>query len=146
MGNTIPASGMAQRHAIDFQWYDSHWAIGNLRSGSTPSSGFGISYSADAGASWANKMYVYPTGVDLNGFKIQIGTGVNANSCSQGLYISAGSITNCPMTNHGALWYCSSVGTPFQYYFPDNQPFCYKRWYTSGAWTGWYKSGTYTAV
>jgi len=30
------------RHALDFRWYDSHWQIGNIRSGSTPSLGFGI--------------------------------------------------------------------------------------------------------
>ena len=30
------------RHALDFRWYDSHWQIGNVRSGAEPSAGFGI--------------------------------------------------------------------------------------------------------
>ncbi|MBK9578024.1 MAG: hypothetical protein IPO40_13195 [Fibrobacteres bacterium] len=31
------------RHALDFRWYDSHWQIGNVRSGAQPTAGFGIS-------------------------------------------------------------------------------------------------------
>ena len=53
LGNSAPEAGLAQRHAIDFRWYDSHWAIGNLRSGSTPSAGFGFSYSVD-GTTYSN--------------------------------------------------------------------------------------------
>jgi hypothetical protein len=34
--------GASIRHAFDFSWYDSHWQIGNVRSGDTPSLGFGI--------------------------------------------------------------------------------------------------------
>jgi len=30
------------RHGLDFAWYDSHWQIGNVRSGSNPSLGFGV--------------------------------------------------------------------------------------------------------
>lgn len=30
------------RHALDFRWYESHWQIGNVRSNSNPSLGFGI--------------------------------------------------------------------------------------------------------
>ena len=61
----------------------------------------------------------------------------DANSCAQGFHIVSAAITNAPTTNHGALLYVSSVGTPFQIFFPDNQNYVYKRWYTSGAWTSW---------
>lgn len=53
LGNSAPEAGLAHRHAIDFRWYNSHWAIGNLRSGSTPSAGFGFSYSVD-GTTYSN--------------------------------------------------------------------------------------------
>lgn len=58
LGNSAPESGKAQRHGIDFRWYDSHWIIGNLRSGSTPSAGFGFSYSSDGGTTYANQFII----------------------------------------------------------------------------------------
>lgn len=42
------------RNALDFRWYDTHWQIGNIRSASTPSAGFGFAYSED-GKSYALK-------------------------------------------------------------------------------------------
>ena len=46
---TLPIyhSLLAMVKVIDFQWFDSHWRIGNIRSGSTGSSGFGFSFSPD---------------------------------------------------------------------------------------------------
>lgn len=65
--------------ALDFQWYTSHWRIGNLRSGSTESSGFGFAFSANNstwnlrafigtdGYLWANKLGSYNYGSTLPG-------------------------------------------------------------------------------
>lgn len=47
--------------ALDFQHYDTHWRIGNLRGGSTDSLGFAFSYSAD------NETYTLPAYIDTNG-------------------------------------------------------------------------------
>lgn len=42
------------RSGIDFQWYDSHWRIGNIRSSSTPSDGFGFGFN-DGSNGWGLK-------------------------------------------------------------------------------------------
>lgn len=34
----------AINHAIDFAWYNTHWQIGNIRDGSSGTSGFGVTY------------------------------------------------------------------------------------------------------
>lgn len=70
LGNSAPEAGLAHRHAIDFRWYNSHWAIGNLRSGSTPSAGFGFSYSAD-GTTYSNVAIISNEGEinAIRGFK-----------------------------------------------------------------------------
>ncbi len=47
--------------ALDFQHYDTHWRIGNLRGGSTNSLGFAFSYSAD------NETYTLPAYIDTDG-------------------------------------------------------------------------------
>lgn len=47
--------------ALDFQHYNTHWRIGNLRGGSTNSLGFAFSYSAD------NETYTLPAYIDTNG-------------------------------------------------------------------------------
>jgi len=62
LGNSTPAVGAAQRHAIDFRWYDSHWAIGNIRTNSYPSAGFGFSYSEDAGSTYTNVCIISTSG------------------------------------------------------------------------------------
>ena len=70
LGNTAPESGKAQRKGIDFRWYDSHWMIGNLRTGSRPSAGFGFSYSAD-GTTYSNLVIISNEGKisAANGFE-----------------------------------------------------------------------------
>ena len=68
LGNGNPVSIPSQRHAIDFRWYDSHWAIGNLRSSSTPSAGFGFSYSSDGGSAYTNQVIISNDGnISANG-------------------------------------------------------------------------------
>lgn len=37
------------RNSLDFRWYDSHWQIGNLRSSSYDSAGFGFAFSGNGG-------------------------------------------------------------------------------------------------
>ena len=55
---TLPIyhSLLAMVKVIDFQWFDSHWRIGNIRSGSTASYGFGFSFSAD---NQTHSLYTY---------------------------------------------------------------------------------------
>lgn len=46
--NPTNAGGFSSiRKALDFRWYDSHWQIGNIRSGSSSSDGFGVTYGND---------------------------------------------------------------------------------------------------
>ena len=67
-----------------------------------------------------------------------ITSSLDANAVpDEGIYIVTNAITNAPTTNHGVLWNITSVGTPYQMFFPDCQTSIYKRWYTSGAWTAW---------
>lgn len=71
-----------------FDWYGNYWAIGNVRSGSTPSSGFGISYADNT------PIYLFSTtGLTANGY-LQAGNaaaydnpgGWNANVVASGAY------------------------------------------------------------
>ncbi len=47
---------------IDFQWYDTNWRIGNLRSSSTQSDGFGFAFKDENESSYTLKSYI-----DTNG-------------------------------------------------------------------------------
>lgn len=68
LGNNDPLSTPSQRHGIDFRWYASHWIIGNLRSTSTPSAGFGFSFSED-GTTYTNKAIIGNDGyITASGF------------------------------------------------------------------------------
>ena len=53
-------SYLALRTALDFQWYNSNWQIGNLRSGSTPSAGFGFACKQEGEDSFTLKAYITP--------------------------------------------------------------------------------------
>ena len=55
-------SFLSLRNAIDFTWYSSHWQIGNLRSSSIPSAGFGFAFSDDRGETFTLKSFI-----DLDG-------------------------------------------------------------------------------
>jgi len=70
------------------------------------------------------------------------------NLVKDGFYIARCSLKNAPTTNHGVVLVFSSVGTPFQFFFPDNQPDFYKRWgLSNGSFQGtWYKSSPFTPV
>lgn len=50
------------RDALDFQWYNDHWQIGNIRSSSVPSAGFGFSYSNDGGKTFKLVAYIDTSG------------------------------------------------------------------------------------
>ena len=43
---------------IDFQWYDTNWRIGNLRSSSTQSDGFGFAFKDENESSYTLKSYI----------------------------------------------------------------------------------------
>lgn len=51
---------LALRTALDFQWYSSNWQIGNLRSDSTPSAGFGFACKQEGENSFTLKARITP--------------------------------------------------------------------------------------
>ena len=66
-------------------------------------------------------------------------TTLDCNNLAPGL-TAAGVSANAAHTNHSAFLYISDVGTPFQIQIPDSSvPYIYKRYYSSGTWSGWFK-------
>lgn len=67
-------------------------------------------------------------------------TTLDCNNLAVGLTAAGVSATNAAHTNHSAFLYISDVGTPFQIQIPDSSvPYIYKRYYSSGTWSGWFK-------
>lgn len=67
-------------------------------------------------------------------------TTLNCNNLAVGLTVAKTTATNAAHTNPSAYLYISDVGTPFQIQIPDsNVPYIYKRYYSSGTWSGWFK-------
>ena len=67
-------------------------------------------------------------------------TTLDCNNLAVGLTAAGVSATNASHTNHSAFLYISDVGTPFQIQIPDSSvPYIYKRYYSSGGWSGWFK-------
>lgn len=67
-------------------------------------------------------------------------TTLDCNNLAAGLTAARISATNAAHTNHSAYLYISDVGTPFQIQIPDSSiPYIYKRYYSSGKWSGWFK-------
>ena len=80
----------------------------------------------------------------INKFKINVGTGIDANNVrtTNGMWISPASITNAAITNHGVLMGFANVGTPFQLYVADStHQYIYKRSWdsTNSVWRDWAK-------
>ena len=81
--------------------------------------------------------------------KFEVVTSLDADTVStDGLWFCHNSITGAPLTNHGMFLNVSSssMGTPFQMYFPDNSLKIYKRWYTNGAWVAWQEVDTWRGI
>lgn len=67
-------------------------------------------------------------------------TTLDCNNLAAGLTAARISATNAAHTHHSAYLYISDVGTPFQIQIPDSSiPYIYKRYYSSGKWSGWFK-------
>ena len=67
-------------------------------------------------------------------------TTLDCNNLAAGLTAARISATNAAHINHSAYLYISDVGTPFQIQIPDfSIPYIYKRYYSSGKWSGWFK-------
>lgn len=67
-------------------------------------------------------------------------TTLDCNNLAAGLTAARISATNAAHTNHSAYLYISDVGTPFQIQIPDSSiSYIYKRYYSSGKWSGWFK-------
>lgn len=67
-------------------------------------------------------------------------TTLDCNNLAAGLTAARVSATNAAHTNSSVYLYISDIGTPFQIQIPDsNVPYIYKRYYSSGKWSGWFK-------
>lgn len=67
-------------------------------------------------------------------------TTLDCNNLASGLTVARVIATNAAGTYHSAYLYISDVGTPFQIQIPDSDTsFIYKRYYSSGKWSGWFK-------
>ena len=67
-------------------------------------------------------------------------TTLDCNNLAVGLTAARVSATNAAHTNNSVYLYISDIGTPFQIQIPDsNVPYIYKRYYSSGKWSGWFK-------
>ena len=67
-------------------------------------------------------------------------TTLDCNNLASGLTVARVNATNAANTHHSAYLYISDVGTPFQIQIPDfDTSFIYKRYYSSGKWSGWFK-------
>ena len=67
-------------------------------------------------------------------------TTLDCNNLAVGLTAARVSATNAAHTNHSVYLYISDIETPFQIQIPDsNVPYIYKRYYSSGKWSGWFK-------
>lgn len=67
-------------------------------------------------------------------------TTLDCNNLAVGLTAAGVSATNAAHTNYSAFLYISDVGTPFQIQIPDSSvPYIYKRYYSSGTWSEWFK-------
>lgn len=66
-GDATASQMFSIRHGLDFKWYDSHWVIGNIRSGSIYTYGFGIGQLTSDGK-LAPGLRVTTDGIHANAF------------------------------------------------------------------------------
>jgi hypothetical protein len=67
-------------------------------------------------------------------------TTLDCNNLAVGLTAAKTTATNAAHTNPSAYLYISDVRTPFQIQIPDSGvQYIYKRYYSSGKWSGWFK-------
>lgn len=67
-------------------------------------------------------------------------TTLDCNNLASGLTVARVNATNAASAHHSAYLYISDVGTPFQIQIPDSDTsFIYKRYYSSGKWSEWFK-------
>lgn len=67
-------------------------------------------------------------------------TTLDCNNLAAGLTVARVNATNAGAAYHSAYLYISDIGTPFQIQIPDSDvPYIYKRYYSSGKWSGWFK-------
>ena len=67
-------------------------------------------------------------------------TTLDCNNLASGLTVARVNATNAASAHHSAYLYISNVGTPFQIQIPDsNTAYIYKRYYSSGKWSEWFK-------
>lgn len=67
-------------------------------------------------------------------------TTLDCNNLAAGLTAARVNATNAGTALHSAYLYISDVGTPFQIQIPDSSAsYIYKRYYSSGKWSGWFK-------
>lgn len=67
-------------------------------------------------------------------------TTLDCNNLGAGLTVASVGAAHAASSNHSAFLYISGVETPFQIQMPDyGESYIYKRYYSSGKWSGWFK-------
>jgi hypothetical protein len=118
---------------LNFDWYGNTWAIGNIRSGATPSDGFGVYFQGSEKGRWSS-----------SGFAFQVGTAIaydnsggwNANIVSAGQYHARirarGTSYNSSGDNEAYLWVDNTVSYKSGLYSSTNFNMNVSNLYESG--------------
>ena len=76
------AGVLGLRNALDFRWYDTHWQIGNLRSGDDQSAGFGFAFKNRGENSFSLKARILTDGTYEGNISGNAATAGTANTLS----------------------------------------------------------------
>lgn len=133
-GSLSTSSYAALRNAIDFQWYDTNWQIGNIRSGNTASQGFGFAFKNSDESSFSLKSYIDLDGYyngpvrgniagDLYGNVINGNVKLSQHNCISQTQIDTSNYTWAIdwKTNHGNGWYYNDSDGSSKKYIYDPQ-------------------------
>ena len=83
LGTTATNAGvLGLRNALDFRWYDTHWQIGNLRSGDDQSAGFGFAFKNRGENSFSLKARILTDGTYEGNISGNAATAGTANTLS----------------------------------------------------------------
>lgn len=108
------------RTAIDFQWYDSNWQIGNIRGDSVDSVGFGFAFKPSASGALALKSYIDTNGAYHGNVSGNASTAtklatartisLTGSVTGSGSFDGSGNLTISTSTNHSHSQYLPLAG------------------------------------
>ncbi len=99
------------RNALDFRWYDTHWQIGNLRSGSTLSAGFGFAFKDEGESSFSLKARILTDGTYTGNISGNASTATVATTANSLNYFKCTSSSNVGIddTSANAIGYVDGI-------------------------------------